>query len=115
MYKMLSRHCQNYVQGRDNPVNMTNIGLMLVHCPQCWPTLNEHCFKVSVSVYFSVVLASLHKALLLEKKMPSSVDVTASDYLAFVGTMKRKHILFVLMLFGKPTPQIRLKILQQYR
>ena len=42
---------------------------------------------------FSVVLASLHKALLLGKKMPSSVDMTASDYLEFVGTIKQKHII----------------------
>ena len=28
---------------------MTTIGLMLAHCLQRWPALNEHCFRVSVS------------------------------------------------------------------
>ena len=34
---------------KDNSVNMTDIGLMLVHCLKHWPTLNEHCFRVSIS------------------------------------------------------------------
>ena len=55
MYKMFTTRCQGIVKTKsradcsDNPVNMSIIGLMVAHCFQRWPALNEHCFRVSVS------------------------------------------------------------------